>query len=636
MPSSSKSSVRDTPRPVNVFYVWYSEVCRRLNTTPLSTVKPPKLKSNTVLDFVCDRIKPEEWIPVLKALEKDTSLHVIAIRSRILCKFLHEIDTEEKLRKMKRRYGCLCTSYILKTLVKSVCTVLKKSQVLASLELDGLPISAQYMEPLLLGLRKCSTLRVLSLQHCPLKDIGCQQLCLALRFVPNVEVLNLSGCDLSSVSGQYIAKVIKYQQINRYCESWHNSLRYEDPKVGNMKGLKRITLNNNPHFGNEGLACIIDELEDDLWIKAIDMQKCGITEEIAGRLLDLIEYSRSLEIADFRHNEKLSSVTLEKIFEILGRKQSIGCNPEFQWCLTTSTLYPDNFGNESSTRTSYNSQNVQKSRSAPFKPIVSSNPSESLRRTKTSANMKKRPLDRTYANITMDQAKKECVELNSKLKQEILKRQEFERMNQLLKQKLDTIRSVGVIDVDKKASSKLGVPGASTKTSQIEKEDLMATAVENIVLKTNGFVQKVAAKEVTRITVSKIPTVKNGMNGFKSNSKIAVSPPKVEKAQRIFEGLLYKDGFTDDDSEDICMQDFVDLGCNLNSKSKVALYLDRKNEKTLDELSVSNISLQKFIEEMKGADDSLEADPSTMTSSRTLATKQLWNTRTTNTVVKVR
>lgn len=628
MPSSSKSSVRDTPRPVNVFYVWYSELCRRQNATPLTMVKPPKLKSNTMLDFTCDRIKPEEWFPILRALQNDTSLHVIAIRSRAICKFLHEIDTEEKLRKMKRRFGCLWTAYILKTLVKSVSTVLKKSQVLASLEFDGLPITAMYMEPLIQGLRQCSTIRTLSFQHCPLKDIGCQQLCLALRFVPNVEVLNLSGCELGSLSGEYIAKVIKYQQINRYCESWHNSLRYEDPKVENMRGLKRITLNNNPHFGDEGLVCIIDELEDDLWIKALDMQKCGVTESIGSRLLDLIEYSRSLEIADFRHNEKLSTVTLQRIFEILGRK-NFGYNPEYQWCLTTSTLYPENFCNESTTTNSYKSQGVQMSRSAPFKFILSSKPSGTLRRTKTSANVKKRPLDKSYAGISMDQAKKECVELNNKLKEEILKRQEFERMNEVLKEKLKTIKSVGTININNKASEVLA------ETPPTEKQSIVTTAVESVVLKKNGLVQKVASKEVTQICIQKPRCPKNGMNGFKSHSKVSVVPPKSDKAQSIFEGLLYKDGLVDD-TEDVNMQDFFDLGCSLKSKSKVAVYLDTKNDKTLDEMSVSNLSLQKFIEEMKGADDSLDADPSGMESSRILAPKGLWNSRTRNTIVKVR
>lgn len=632
MPSSSKSSVRDTPRPVNVFYVWYSEICRRQNTTPLSIVKPPKLKSNTVLDFICDRIKPEEWIPVLKALEKDTSLHVIAIRSRAICKFLHEVDTEDKLRKMKRRFGCLWTAYTIKTIVKSVSAVLKRSQVLASLELDGLPLTAQHMDPLIQGLRQCNTIRVLSLQHCPIKDIGCQQLCLALRFVPNVEVLNISGCELSSLSGEYIAKVIKYQQINRYCESWHNSLRYEDPKVENMRGLKRITLNNNPHFGDEGLVCIIDELEDDLWIKALDMQKCGITENIANRLLDLIEYSRSLEIADFRHNDKLSSVTLERIFEILGRK-NFGYNPEFQWCLTTSTLYPDNFCNESTSCNSYNSQSVQKSKSAPFKPIVSSKASGSLRRTKTSANVKKRPLDKSYASISMEQAKKECVELNNKLKEEITKRQEFERMNDILKKKLDTISSVGSININHQVSDSLQV----SEIPPIPKESLVTMAVENVVLKSNGLVQKVSSKEITQISISKAPYVKNGMNGFKSHSKVSMAPKKPDQARRIFEGLLYKDGMVDD-NEDVNMQEFFDLGCSLKSKSKVAVYLDTKNDKTLDELSVSNISLQKFIEEMKSADDSLDSEPPAMASSRISAPKGLWNntSRTRSTIVKVR
>lgn len=639
MPNSSKSSVRGTPRPVNVFYVWYGEVCRRLNTTPLSIVKPPKPKSSTILDFVCDRIKAEEWTPVLNALEKDTSLHVIAIRSRANCKFLPEVDTEEKVRRMKRRYGCLFTAYILRTLIKSVSSVLKKSSVLTCLELDGLPITIQYLEPLLQGLKKNSNVRVLSLQHCPIGDIGCQQLCLSLRYMPNIEILNLSGCELGSMSAEYLAKVIKLQQINRYCESWHNSLRYEEPEVGNMKGLKRITLNCNQNIGDEGLIYIIDELEDDLWIKALDMQKCGVTDAVSCKIVDLVEYSRSLEVADFRHNEKLSDATVEKILEILSRKQAFGYQAEFQWCLTTSTLCYDS-SNENASCKSYNSK-VQKSKSAPFKPVLSSKPSESLRRTKTTINMKKRPIEKVYNNISMTQAKKECVELNCKLQKEIAKREEIQRVNEMLKQKLETIRSsVGSIGSSvKQSNSKLMLPNMSTERTN---KNINPPKIEEVIFKTNGFVRPSDKIQETKINQPNGVRLKNGLNGFKKPLNITIPNIKTEKAQQIFEGLLYKGGGQQEDEDFDMGGEYSDLGYSLKSKSRVAMYLEDSTDKSFDELSASNISLQRFIREMQhDEDDCLEANldssrPTTNSTSRTVVSKEVWNGRTTNRLVKVR
>lgn len=142
----------------------------------------------------------------------------------------------------------------------------------------------------------------------------------------------------------YIAKLIKFQQLNRYTTSWHKSLRYSEPDSEKMCGIRRITLNANLKLGDEGLSYILNELEDDLWIEAFDVQKCGITEEISNKILDILQYNRSLRIADFRQNEDLHPCTLEKILEILREKEIYNdYDNKFQWCnsvmsLATATL----------------------------------------------------------------------------------------------------------------------------------------------------------------------------------------------------------------------------------------------------------------------------------------------------------
>lgn len=70
-----------------------------------------------------------------------------------------------------------------------------------------------------------------------------------------------------------------------------------------MRGIKRITLNCNQDFGDEAFECSLSELEDDLWIRAIDLQKCGITDNIAMKIIDTLHYNRSLEILDLRQND---------------------------------------------------------------------------------------------------------------------------------------------------------------------------------------------------------------------------------------------------------------------------------------------------------------------------------------------
>lgn len=556
---STKSSVRNTTtKPTNIFYVWYTELCRRVNTSPLSVVKPPKIRSNTVLDFVCDRIRPEEWKPLLSALEKDRSLHVIALRSRMQCQFLHDIDSLEKLLRMKRRYGSLWTCYMLKSVLKSLCQTIKESNVLTCVELEALPITLEYISPLLVSLGKNNTLKVISLPYCPIRDEGCRQLCLALRFQPNIEVINLSGCGLTSISGEYIANVIKFQRINRYCECWHKSLRYEDPNVDNMGGLKRLTLNNNPGIGDDGLVSILDELDDDLWIRAVDLQRCGITENMAKRIIDLVEYSRSLEVVDFRGNERLSTKTIETILEIINRKQPPGYQAEYQWCLTATSIQYEN-----STSCRSGTTGIQKSRSVPFGRVTTPNNALSLRRTATSTNIKKRNTTEYNTKKTIDQAKLDIIELNKKLQEEIARREEAQYANKILVKKLEAIESVGYLGVNKKIK-----------------------------------------------------------NGIVDTKKRKVLFTQAQEAKTILENLLYKDGVVEDDD---------DLNYDMKSTSKVAIYLDANDQqRSFEEMSVSNISLIKFIEEMHQEDD--DFTPETGGAGKKSGTT--WQSR--NTMIKVR
>lgn len=335
---SDRPQTSDTPKPkpTNVFYVWYTELCRRQNSNPVSTIRPNHLKNEQILDFVADRIKIEDWAPFFNALKLDASLHAIAIHSRMeKQKLIEDADTEDKVKRLKKWYGCICTRYVLRTLLRTLCSCLKNNIVLSYLELEGLLISGEYLEIILKGLHSNKTLKYLSFKSCPIMDEGCFEICENLHSLPNIEVLNLSSCGLGTESGKYIAKLIKYQQINRYCESWHSSLRYEEPEVNNMAGLKRFTLSNNPNIGDDGLELILSELIDDLWIRAIDMQRCNITEAIGDKIIDTLEYNRSLEIADFRNNS-LEHDTLSRIFEVLKSKQT--GDSEYQWCQTTTTL----------------------------------------------------------------------------------------------------------------------------------------------------------------------------------------------------------------------------------------------------------------------------------------------------------
>ncbi|KAF5271386.1 hypothetical protein FQA39_LY08184 [Lamprigera yunnana] len=411
------------------------ELCRRSNTHPLCIIKPAKPKSDVVLDFVADRIKLEDWTPILNALCLDTSLHVIAIRSRITGNnFLYDVSTEEKLRKIKRHFSTLWTDYILRSLIKSLGCCVKNSQVLSCLELDGLPLHLEYLDALMQNLRFNKTIKMLSFKHCPICDGGCQMVCTNLRLLPNITDINLSSCNLTKSSGEHIARIIKQQQINRYSESWHNSLRYEEPENEAMGGIKRLTLNNNLYFGDEGLLPILDVLDDDLWIKAIDMQNCNITENISERLLNLCENTTSLDVADFRNNQHLSLNTVEKILKTFEKKYQMGNDPEYQWGVSCSTMY-DTKSCVSSCTNLTNVQNVNHKNK-----LDSLRSTSSLRRFQIqSASTKKssyNKLGKSCSNTQLPNASKELSKLQAKLKEETEKRLNTERLNQELQKQL--------------------------------------------------------------------------------------------------------------------------------------------------------------------------------------------------------
>lgn len=580
-----RSPTINSPKPVNIFYIWYSELCRRANVTPLAIVKPAKPKNESVLEFTADRIKAEDWSPILNALKQDTSLHVIAIRSRVECKFLEEVDTERKAREMKRKGGSIYTSYVLKSLISSLTFVVKRSQVITCLELDGLPITTEYLEPLLEALSKNKTIKILSLKHCPIRDSGCQQLCMCLRYIPNIELLNLTACGLGSLSAQYIAKVIRYQQINRYCESWHSSLRYEDPDIGIMTGLKRITLNNNPNIGDEGLTHILNELDDDLWIKALDMQKCNITDNISSRLIDVVDYSKSLEVADFRNNESLSAMTIEKIFEILKNKQKFGYESEYPWCLTATTLpFESSLHDTSSCSSTIVSANIQKCKSVPFKQVTkrSSSTSLAVRRIKTFTNMPKSKDLISKRNII--EIKRSTTAIHKQIGKEMPKDKPVSPDMNELSQKLQNIRTtISKYNDNREKNVKFEISCNSNVIRTKEALDIKIPYAGSIpqnlksVRETPSKINEGAPKETNRS--SKVEFV----FAMEDNKEKDV-------AQSLFKNLMYKN-VEDSDSES--EQDIINYFRSEHIQPRIT-------EETENE-TASNASLLKFMEEIKSS-----------------------------------
>ena len=121
--------------------------------------------------------------------------------------------------------------------------------------------------------------------------------------------------------------------MQRHSVAWQGSLRYRRPDLDRMAGIRRITLNQNPMIADLGAKSLAEALKDDLWLKgqssgyvpcicclrhcddyvsvgfftALDLQDCGLRDEGANYLRDVLEYNTCIMILDIRNNPAIST-----------------------------------------------------------------------------------------------------------------------------------------------------------------------------------------------------------------------------------------------------------------------------------------------------------------------------------------
>ncbi|XP_076177678.1 uncharacterized protein LOC143151984 [Ptiloglossa arizonensis] len=291
----------------------YMEMCKQLRLRPLPVICVA-LPHN--LDFTTDRVKVDDWNPILNSLSLDRSLKTISVRSRYQCrKPLEEINSEDKARTMGKAPVVL-SRYLLEWLSHSVGQCVRNSPVLTSLDLEGIPFPPDCLAVLCVGLSHTRTLHYLSLQRCYIGDSSCEMLCRTVADVSCIKSLNLSFCDLTCKCGASLAAALSKQKLSLYHDTWKQSLRYQEPNIDAMPGLRRLTLNDNPQLGDTAAIELIEAIRDSLWLKALDMQRCGLSDKIAKDLVELLDYNTTLNVLDVRQNANLNE---ERVTEIMKR-----------------------------------------------------------------------------------------------------------------------------------------------------------------------------------------------------------------------------------------------------------------------------------------------------------------------------
>ncbi|CAN9513087.1 unnamed protein product [Ophioblennius macclurei] len=311
------------------FLAYYEYDCARQETVPSRTIKGNLYKGT--LDFNGDRLKLADWPPVLNSISINKHLHHIAISSTYQAN-LGFGDTDRRYLKstLRRRVPVIRSKDMTFKLCKALRECLAISPNLKTLHLHGLPLRERDLITLTKGLAQSTSLKNLSLANCPISDEGLEVICQSVKYSTNIRVVDFTGCNLTWRGVEHMANIIKHQGLQRHGTAWAESLRYRKPQFEGMGGLRRVTLNSNTLIGDRGASALASELAEDLWVKAVDLQRCGLSNEGARRLLEALKTNSSLCVLDVRNNPLVDKVLIKTMLEKVLMNPD-GLSSEYCW-----------------------------------------------------------------------------------------------------------------------------------------------------------------------------------------------------------------------------------------------------------------------------------------------------------------
>uniref|UniRef100_A0A2K5MPB5 Centrosomal protein of 78 kDa n=1 Tax=Cercocebus atys TaxID=9531 RepID=A0A2K5MPB5_CERAT len=317
------------------FFSHYEYLCALQDSVPLPAVRACLREG--VLDFNADRLRGVDWAPLLSTLKINKDLPLISIKS-FFQPWLG--DTGSDINKFCRsRVPAIRYKDVTFQLCKALKGCLSISSVLRNLELNGLILRERDLTILAKGLNKSTSLVHLSLANCPIGDGGLEIICQGIKSSITLKTVNFTGCNLTWQGADHMAKILKYQTMRRHEETWAESLRYRRPDLDCMAGLRRITLNCNTLIGDLGASAFADSLSEDLWLRALDLQQCGLTNEGAKALLEALETNTTLVVLDIRKNPLIDHSMMKAVIKKVLQNGS-SAKSEYQWITSPSVKEP--------------------------------------------------------------------------------------------------------------------------------------------------------------------------------------------------------------------------------------------------------------------------------------------------------
>ncbi|XP_010875110.2 centrosomal protein of 78 kDa isoform X2 [Esox lucius] len=327
-------SVQIRRRGAYDFEAYYDNACAMQDSVPLPAVKANL--SQGILAFNGDRLKLTDWTPILNCLTINKQLHHVAVSSSYQSGL--SIGEPERYRSgYRKKIPAIRSKEMTLRLCKALQECLTTSPNLKTLELHGLPLRERDLITLTKGLAKNVSLENLSFAHCPIADEGLEAICQSVKYSTSIKTVDFTGCNLTWRGAEHMANIIKHQAVQRHSVAWVESLRYRKPEFEGMGGLRRVTLSGNTLVGDRGAAALAKELAEDFWVKAVDLQKCGLSNKGTLSLLEALKSNTTLCVLDIRRNPLVDNDLVKTVIE---RVLANGQSSKYSWIKPPSLKDP--------------------------------------------------------------------------------------------------------------------------------------------------------------------------------------------------------------------------------------------------------------------------------------------------------
>jgi centrosomal protein CEP78 len=390
------------------FWENYEHLCALQNLMPLQSLKAClSIDGGANLNLNVDKLKSADWEPLLNTMRVNKNLKIIQFHSNYVAQ--NENDPKSvgyaKLKKPpsirnKDRTNKLCRS------LKECFSI---SHYLSKLELYNIPLSVKDCAQIAKGFRVNKSIKILSLDRCMIGDEGLSVICKDIQSSSNLNRVNFSACNLTHEGASILASLIKVQALKRHNEAWKDSLRYGRPDLDSMFGIRRITINSNQMIGDKGVQYLADAFKSDLWLKALDLQDCGITTQGAKYLLDGLKFNAMMHVLDVRLNVNIDRDTLQKIMEQVMINSS-GNNTDYEWMDLSQTAVAS-----ISTKSASSSQNNSNNSGSNKQQLANINVNQvqpikksTKKRRNTNISFNKRPINQISSSINSLSKLKRC------------------------------------------------------------------------------------------------------------------------------------------------------------------------------------------------------------------------------------